>query len=210
MKIILKHATMVLILFVGSKAHSATIMSSIRYENQADAGPPYPIQTVGGGPSFALLQQWYAYSGNIRVASDPDEQIYDLVLNFRKDPDQQIVVYEFFTGAPSYSGVYLGDLPQPGGGSLQDWKVDWDVPWFSIPGWGPTVVLTGTATLSVSSSVGDYDLASYSYSYLGLVPEPSTGMLTLLSAACICGFRRRLPAYWKCRHHAENAFQPYI
>jgi hypothetical protein len=186
-----------LILFLGSDAQSATIVSSTRYEDLADAGPPYPIQTVGGGPSFALVQPWFAYWGNIRVASDPDEQIYDLVLNFRKDSGQRVVDYEFFTGAPAYSGVYLGDLAQPGGGSLQDWRVDWNVPWFYPPGWGgyynfnDTVVLTGTATLSVSSSAGDYDLATYSYSYLALVPEPSTGVLILLGTACVCGLRRR-------------------
>lgn len=180
------------ILLFGGVANSATVLSNIRYENVANF---YTTEYTGGGPLFELNSPWHAWYGSVTVGSDPNEQIYSLALRFVKDLNQQEVLYEVFVPTTPFGGDNVGVTILPGGDVVQNWKVDWSVPWWSNQGVllsdPRQTSLTGTATLSVTSSLGNYDVASYSYSYFAIIPEPSSLLLGIFGAASCCYWRRR-------------------
>ena len=70
------HWLLGLLFLIGATARSATITSIVSYIDLADYGPPYPIQIVGS-PAFGYGSPWYGYWGSIKVAGDPNEEIFN-------------------------------------------------------------------------------------------------------------------------------------
>lgn len=182
-----------------SVSSGASIVSTLRNTYLADNGGSDLYSVSSGGPSFETREHW-KYSGNVVLVSDPNEQIYSLVLSFTRNPNQASTWMEEDTLSWNGSTGYLaqGYLTQVSTDSLgqefQTWGVDWATsypgsPWNSAFAYWfqqsryingapiERVKVYGTATISVISSAGQYDVASYPYFYNGIlepIPEPST------------------------------------